>query len=52
MSRGCVNVHNDDAKWLFRWTTPVWDPAAVEGSGDWEITGYGTRVDVIEGSES
>jgi hypothetical protein len=28
MSRGCVNLHNDDALWLFRWTTPVFDPSS------------------------
>lgn len=22
MSRGCVNMRNDEAKWLYRWTTP------------------------------
>jgi lipoprotein-anchoring transpeptidase ErfK/SrfK len=38
MSRGCVNMRNADAKWLFRWTTPVADPQEVEK------TGYGTQV--------
>jgi hypothetical protein len=27
MSRGCVNLRNDDAKWLFRWALPVYDPS-------------------------
>jgi lipoprotein-anchoring transpeptidase ErfK/SrfK len=23
MSRGCINMHTDEAKWLFRWTLPA-----------------------------
>jgi hypothetical protein len=38
MSRGCVNLRNEDAKWLFRWIVPVSKPT------DWEKTGYGTQV--------
>jgi hypothetical protein len=38
MSHGCVNMRSDEAKWIFRWTTPVWHP------GVWEERGYGTRV--------
>lgn len=38
MSRGCVNLRPDEAKWLFRWTTPVVNPET------WEQTGYGTLV--------
>jgi lipoprotein-anchoring transpeptidase ErfK/SrfK len=38
MSHGCVNMRCEEAKWLFRWTTPVWEP------GIWEKRGYGTRV--------
>ena len=41
MSRGCVNLRTDDAKWLFRWTVPVSKPT------DWERTGYGTQVFVF-----
>jgi lipoprotein-anchoring transpeptidase ErfK/SrfK len=40
MSHGCVNLPNDAAKWLFRWTTPVYDPA------DWYVTGEGTLVTI------
>ena len=40
MSRGCVNLPNEQAKWLFRWMTPESVPSAVEQ------TGFGTRVDV------
>jgi len=38
MSHGCVNMRNEDAKWLFRWTTPANYPTEVEK------TGFGTRV--------
>lgn len=38
MSRGCVNLRSEDAKWLFRWTTPVSD------SETWEARGFGTLV--------
>ncbi len=42
MSRGCVNLRTEDAKWLFRWTVPVSEPS------EWEKTGYGTQVIVSE----
>ena len=45
MSHGCVNMRNEDAKWLFRWTTPVFDPV-IESESDWERTGRGTRVEI------
>lgn len=38
MSHGCVNMRNEDAKWLFRWTTPRL------GSEDWFRRGRGTTV--------
>ena len=44
MSHGCVNMRNEDAHWLFRWTTPVFDPYKIESSRDWEKTGHGTTV--------
>ena len=44
MSHGCVNMRNEDAKWLFRWTTPVFDSLEIESSRDWEKTGHGTTV--------
>lgn len=47
MSHGCVNLRNEDARWLFRWTTPVVDPYKIESSRDWEKTGQGTTV-IIE----
>jgi lipoprotein-anchoring transpeptidase ErfK/SrfK len=44
MSHGCVNMRNEDAKWLFRWSTPVFDPLAIKDHADWERTGNGTRI--------
>jgi lipoprotein-anchoring transpeptidase ErfK/SrfK len=38
MSHGCLNMRNEDAKWLFRWTTPANHPAEIEK------TGFGTQV--------
>ena len=38
MSRGCVNMRNDEAKWLYRWALPkATDPKI-------ETIGYGTTV--------
>jgi hypothetical protein len=48
MSRGCVNMRSDEAKWLFRWITPSWDINAVESSADWEARGFGTPVRIIK----
>ncbi|NUM47185.1 MAG: L,D-transpeptidase family protein [Anaerolineales bacterium] len=42
MSSGCVNLRPDEAKWLFRWTTPAIQPA------EWYVDGVGTLVEVIE----
>jgi hypothetical protein len=46
MSHGCVNLRNADAKWLFRWTTPVFD-TEITDRRDWERTGNGTSVVVF-----
>lgn len=43
MSHGCVNMRNEDAKWLFRWCTPVFK-TPVESFSDWERRGRGTSV--------
>jgi lipoprotein-anchoring transpeptidase ErfK/SrfK len=43
MSHGCVNMPAEKAKWLFRWTTPVFK-TPIEGHADWERRGFGTRV--------
>ncbi len=42
MSHGCVNMRNEEAKWLYRWTTPVYP----NEPGKWHINGYGTRIEV------
>ncbi len=44
MSHGCVNMRPPDAKWLFRWATPVWSNT---DKMFWEKRGYGTAVHVI-----
>lgn len=40
MSHGCVNMRNQDAKWLFCWTTPTLS------SGEWYRIENGTVVDI------
>jgi lipoprotein-anchoring transpeptidase ErfK/SrfK len=46
MSHGCVNMRTSEAKWLFRWTTPIFEPI-IRDHSDWEKRGYGTLVEVI-----
>ena len=41
MSAGCVNLRPDEAKWLYRWTTPTMLP------DEWHRYERGTNVDVI-----
>ena len=43
MSHGCVNMRVEEARWLYRWTTPVYEPVP----GKWHVNGYGTRIDVV-----
>ncbi len=38
MSGGCINMSPKDAKWIYRWTTPVADPE------EWAAHGYGTPL--------
>ena len=38
MSHGCVNMRNEDALWLYRWSQPI------AGSMDWNTKGAGTVV--------
>ena len=45
MSHGCVNMRNQDAKWLFRWSTPVF-PSEIKSHSDWERNGNGTQVEI------
>jgi lipoprotein-anchoring transpeptidase ErfK/SrfK len=46
MSHGCINMRNEDAKWLFRWSTPTYDQK-IESPTDWERRGNGTAVHVF-----
>lgn len=43
MSHGCINMRNEDAKWLFRWVTPQYDYPIQDRTG-WDARGYGTQV--------
>jgi lipoprotein-anchoring transpeptidase ErfK/SrfK len=43
MSHGCVNMRNADAKWIFRWVDPPYDPP-YRNHCDWFNTGFGTRI--------
>jgi lipoprotein-anchoring transpeptidase ErfK/SrfK len=43
MSHGCINMRNEDAKWLFRWVTPIFDQPIRNRSG-WDSRGFGTQV--------
>ncbi|RMF48310.1 MAG: L,D-transpeptidase [Anaerolineae bacterium] len=43
MSHGCVNMRNADAKWLFRWVTPVWEVPRKDPTR-WDRRGFGTTV--------
>jgi hypothetical protein len=45
-SHGCVNLRIEDARWLFRWSTPVVNPELHYRSSR-KITGKGTRVLVL-----
>jgi lipoprotein-anchoring transpeptidase ErfK/SrfK len=40
-SRGCINLHNNNAKWLFLWTTPQ-----VPHNKEMAINGLGTKVEI------
>jgi len=45
MSHGCVNMRNEDAKWLFRWSRPS---AGLDEINKLtlDVRGYGTVVDI------
>jgi hypothetical protein len=45
MSHGCVNAKPDDAKWIFRWTTPL--VSYIPGDVTVSMPG-GTRIEVID----
>jgi lipoprotein-anchoring transpeptidase ErfK/SrfK len=44
-SHGCVNISPENAKWIFRWTTPYvgYDPGDLTVSGN-----VGTLIRVLE----
>ncbi|MBS3752720.1 MAG: L,D-transpeptidase [Anaerolineales bacterium] len=43
MSHGCINMKTEDAKWLFRWVDPPYDPPYRDHC-NWETHGRGTSV--------
>jgi lipoprotein-anchoring transpeptidase ErfK/SrfK len=43
MSHGCINMQTIEAKWLFRWVTPIFH-TPIQYRSDWYQTGYGTLV--------
>ncbi len=48
MSHGCINMKNEDAKWLFRWINPPYDPPYRDHC-DWGIDRIqGTLIEVKE----
>lgn len=49
MSHGCVNMKYEDAKWLFRWTSPEFGVGADYKPGQTYTMGEGTLVQIIEG---
>ena len=38
MSHGCINMRNEDAKWLYRWSQPIAE------AQEWNKKGWGTRL--------
>lgn len=48
-SHGCVNVRPEDAKWIFRWSTPV--VSYAEGEKTDSSTYTGTVVEVIDNED-
>lgn len=42
MSSGCINLRNEDAKWIYRWTTPMIN------NGEWYRLGRGTLIKVTD----
>jgi len=40
MSHGCINMKTEEAKWLYRWLTPV------AQTDEMSSIGYGTQVTV------
>jgi len=40
MSKGCINLSIDEAKWIYRWTYPI------ATSDDWAKHGFGTAITI------
>jgi lipoprotein-anchoring transpeptidase ErfK/SrfK len=45
MSHGCVNMRNEDAKWIFRWSTPIAGFDQINKQ-TLDTRGFGTAVDI------
>lgn len=48
MSHGCINMRTDEAKWIFRWSTPGYDVNSLLNAADArsrEVHGLGTSVE-------
>jgi lipoprotein-anchoring transpeptidase ErfK/SrfK len=46
MSHGCINMRNEDAKWLFRWVDPTFI-YPVSDRRSWDTRGFGTQVEIF-----
>ncbi len=49
MSHGCINMRTEEAKWIFRWSTPSYDVTKLLDGTDArsrEVHGLGTSVEV------
>lgn len=46
MSQGCVNLRLSDARWIFRWCTPPYNPN-IKDRSEWKVHGKGTLVQVV-----
>lgn len=48
-SHGCVNLRTEDAKWIWRWTTPHVSPYESTTPGDMTVQGFvGSLIQVVE----
>jgi hypothetical protein len=48
-SHGCVNLTPEDAKWIWRWTTPYVSPYESTTPGDMTVSGTkGSLIEVVE----
>jgi hypothetical protein len=45
MSHGCINMSNEDAKWLFRWSRPTAGFDEIDKL-TLDRKGYGTAVEI------